>query len=136
MSYPRSPVFICGQICLFITTLSAQTPPDPQTVFRTETNLRQVSVVAQDAKGKAVTDLRRDEFRLLDDGVPREIRFFLETQQSPPAAAVPTAPNTFTNQIAARRGGYSVILLDTLDTSCGVPLKHESGIGYAIQKVR
>ena len=136
MSYPRSPVFICGQICLFITTLSAQTPPDPQTVFRTETNLRQVSVVAQDAKGKAVTDLRRDEFRLLDDGVPREIRFFLETQQSPPAAAVPTAPNTFTNQIAARRGGYSVILLDTLDTSFGDPLKHESGSGYAIQKVR
>jgi VWFA-related protein len=77
-----------------------------------------VSVVAQDKQGKPVADLRREEFQILDNGSPREIRLFLAdtSNPSPPEAR---APNTFTNRIASSagsHGGYSVILIDTLFT--------------------
>jgi VWFA-related protein len=105
-----------GVLFLLCSTLPAQqTPP---AVFRSTTKLVQVSVVAQDQDGKPVSDLRREDFSVLDKGAPQEIRLFLsENAASPPAK--PTAPGSFTNQVAAPEGsrrGYSVILFDNLNT--------------------
>src|SRR5277367_2073008 len=93
-----------------------------QPSFRTETQLVQVSVIAQDKQGKPVANLRREEFQIFDNGVPREIRLFVAETEKPNVAAPEVsasnkAPNTFTNQIASpagARSGYSVILIDNL----------------------
>ena len=86
--------------------------------FQTGVQLVQVNVVAQDKHGAPVADLRREEFRLFDNGSPQWIRLFVpETEKPTPAAPERKAPNTFTNQIAAPAGshsGYSVILIDEL----------------------
>jgi len=97
-------------------SLTAQSSGD--TIFRSTTKLVQVSVVAQDVDGKPVGDLRREDFQLLDNGAPQEIRLFL-SENAAPTPPTPTAPGTFTNRIAAAdgsRGGYSVILFDNLNT--------------------
>ena len=76
MSWRRSGFFIAiGSV------LAGQAPTDP--AFRATTKLVQVSVVAHDSKGAPVADLRREEFQILDNGVPQEIRVFVaETQSS------------------------------------------------------
>lgn len=90
----------------------ASTPaPAQDSVFRTSTQLVQVSVIAQNQDGKPVTDLRRDEFQIFDNGAPQEIRLFL------PGVAHSTVPasqgrGAFTNRLAS--GGSSVLLLDKL----------------------
>jgi VWFA-related protein len=87
-------------------------------IFRSTTKLVQVSVVAQDIDGKPVSDLRREDFQILDNGVPQEIRLFL-SDHAEPAPPKPTAPGTFTNGIAPTEGarsGYAVILFDNLNT--------------------
>lgn len=85
--------------------------PAPNTVFRASTQLVQVGVIAQDKDGKPVTDLRRDEFQIFDNGAPQEIQLFL-ADFSNSSAPAPQAPGTFTNRLGA--GGASVLLLDKL----------------------
>jgi VWFA-related protein len=93
--------------------------------IRTTTTLVQVGVSAQDSHGHAITDLKREEFELLDNGKPQSIAVFYNqtTEGATAAAATPTPPQEpagrFTNRIpgnAAARGGYSVILLDWANT--------------------
>ena len=74
------------------------TPPFRITVQR---NLVVVGVVVRDAKGQAVGDLHKEDFRLLDDGQPREITSFAVEVSKPqpeaaPAQAVPVAPASTT----------------------------------------
>jgi hypothetical protein len=40
-------------------------------VFRSATNLFQVSVAARDKDGKPVIDLHREDFQILDNGAPQ-----------------------------------------------------------------
>jgi VWFA-related protein len=61
---------------------SSQTPPAPagQTQdrfkFRVESQLVLVNVVARDKQGRPVTDLKRDDFTVLEDGKPQRITSF------------------------------------------------------------
>jgi VWFA-related protein len=105
-----------------------QAPPEP--TFRAGTELVQVSVVAQDKQGKPVTDLRRDEFQIFDNGARQEIRLFL-SEKSGSAQPEPLAPNTFSN---ASHRGYSVMLFDNLATEFAYPGSGASGEGFARQK--
>jgi VWFA-related protein len=89
-------------------------PPEP--VFRTSTQLIQVSVIAQDKTGNPVTDLRRDEFQIFDNGAPQEIRLF-RADHSDFQAPVAQAPGTFTNRTGT--GGSSVLLFDRLFIDAG-----------------
>jgi hypothetical protein len=60
----------------------------------------------------------RENFQILDNGTPQEIRLFLSENAEPPPPET-RAPGTFTNRIAAAdgsRGRYSVILFDNLNT--------------------
>jgi len=116
---------------------AAQQPP-PTPTFRAGTELVQVNVVAQDQNGKPVAGLRREEFRLFDNGVPQEFPLFVaETGTGSPPPAV-RAPNTFTNRIeaaAGERSGYSVIVLDNLVSGFGDPITGEEGTGFGVGKV-
>ncbi len=84
-------------------------------VIRTETRLVEISVVAQDSSGRAVTDLSRNDFTLYDNGKPVSIdEFSAVSLRRAPAEMLP--PNTFSNRV----GGLpiiTVVLLDGLNTS-------------------
>jgi len=84
-------------------------------VLRVETRLVELSVVAQDSSGRAVTGLSRGDFTLYDDGKPIPIDVFSAASlQRVPEATLP--PNTFSNRV----GGQpiiTVVLLDGLNTS-------------------
>ena len=63
-------------------TIVAQ-PPSPEitteekpTTFKLRVNLVQVYVVVRDAKGNAVPGLKKEDFRLLDQGKPQVITNF------------------------------------------------------------
>lgn len=54
------------------------TPEPPQDIetLKTDTNLVTVPVIATDGAGTYVADMKREEFRLAEDGVPQEIAVF------------------------------------------------------------
>ena len=111
--------------------IAGQVPIDP--TFRATTKLVQVSVISHDSKGAPIADLRREEFQILDNGIPQEIRVFVAPTQSsaPPPRSLP--PNTFTNRIPGSSGN-SVILFDNLLTGFGDPGGLD-GTGFGVQKV-
>ena len=117
----------------------------PEAVFRATTKLIQVSVIAQDKKGMPVSDLRREDFQIFDNGAPQEVRLFIAEKPEPPSALSPELlpPNTFSNVIAGGqsasgsggRSGYSVILFDNLVTQFGDPLTGKEGTGFGVERV-
>ena len=127
MNWRRSGFFIAiGSV------LAGQAPTDP--TFRATTKLVQVSVVAHDSKGAPVADLRREEFQVLDNGAPQDIRVFLaESEKSSASLPQNLAPNTFTNRISGSSGN-SAIMFDNLLTGFGDP-EGLDGTGFGVQKV-
>ncbi len=126
MDWRRSGFFIAiGSV------LAGQAPTDP--TFRATTKLVQVSVFAHDSKGAPVADLRREEFQILDNGVPQEIRVFVAKTQSSATPPQNLPPNTFTNRISGSSGN-SVIMFDNLFTGFGDPDTLD-GTAYGVQKV-
>ena len=86
----------------------------PPFQIRVETNLVMVRVVVRDVKGRPVTGLRKEEFRLFDSGKPQEITgFAVETAapkaaapaargaQNPPPAAAPAIATTVPQRFVA-----------------------------------
>ena len=49
---------------------------NPQTTFQTTTDHISTFVIAKDGKGQFISDLRPDEFEVLEDGVPQKITTF------------------------------------------------------------
>ena len=54
----------------------AQDPPQDVETIKIDTNLVTVPVIATDANGVYVADLKQEEFLLTEDGVPHQIAFF------------------------------------------------------------
>ena len=58
-------------------TQQPETPPDDsQDVEKITTDLVTIPLIANDSDGKYVTDLRQEEFSILEDDVPQQIAFF------------------------------------------------------------
>lgn len=57
---------------------SATPPPEPEDVeiLKTETDLVTVPIIATNRDGLYITDLRQEEFKISEDGVPQEVAFF------------------------------------------------------------
>jgi VWFA-related protein len=100
---------------------SASVPPTQRSVFRVATRLVQVNVVVHDEHGAPVTDLKKEDFTVLERGKPQSVSFFaMESADklSRPAASLP--PHIFSNVFAERAGvptSITVVLLDLLNTS-------------------
>lgn len=68
---------VCGLVCVLTQQSSAQQAPLPTPgVIRINVNLVQVDAVVTDSKGKPVTNLRADDFEVLQDGKVQKIRNF------------------------------------------------------------
>ncbi|HET6891810.1 MAG TPA: VWA domain-containing protein [Pyrinomonadaceae bacterium] len=78
---------------------------DPQDVVRITTTLVTVPVSVKDLRGKSISDLRREDFRLYEDGVEQTIVYF-----EPPDAANTSTESTETSLTIA-------LLLDVSDST-------------------
>jgi VWFA-related protein len=72
----------------------SQTPEADEDVVRVSTSLVQVDAVVLDKNGRVVTDLRPEEFRLVEDGRPRLITEFSFVPTADAATATPSGPKS------------------------------------------
>ena len=97
-------------------------PPAPSGItLRSTTRLVEVSAVVVDKKGTPVTDLKKEDFRILDQGKQRSIRLFSApassaiSQPAPIAdQAAASAPRVFSNRMESGPAGSTpiIVLLD------------------------
>jgi VWFA-related protein len=116
---------------------SQSVPPPPQTpagsaaqtpgagpVMRFMVRLIQVTVVAEDGEGNPVSDLKREDFTLRDNGQAQRISFFAEqnsfaAQPSTIAAGAGPSSNFFSNHLENSPSGansVTILLFDALNT--------------------
>src|SRR2546428_7783296 len=84
---------------------------DDDDVIKVTSNLVSLDVIVKDKKGKAITDLKAEDFTVSENGVPQKIEFFDSTLTSNEAAQPTTAtvstgprprpPNGFPRNIIA-----------------------------------
>lgn len=100
-----------------------QTPPSPNSVIKSNVNEVLVPVVVRDGQGKAVGNLTKENFQILDNGKPQIISGFTvierATEPSSATAASSTAPSTSSHKAPppspAQR--FVVFLFDDLNLS-------------------
>ncbi len=93
-----------------------------QDVLRVTARLVQVFVIAEDSRGRAVTNLTKDDFTVLDQGKPQNISSFTPLIAGPGIlnASSTTPTHDFSNLAESEQGAapsVSVILLDFVNTS-------------------
>jgi VWFA-related protein len=92
-------------------------PQGSREIFRSATRLVQVEVVVRDGAGKVVSGLTKDDFRIIEDGKPQEVRFFNVYQRGTrPAPEVPTGMVSNRPEVVGTRRGVTVIMIDGLNT--------------------
>jgi VWFA-related protein len=114
--------------CIRLTVLLAvcllcpgqQQPP----TFRAQTTLVEFTVAALDSKGNPVTDLKKEEITLTENGQSREVAFFHFDggTAEPPPRTLP--PGTFSNRADYTPGpprNITAIVLDAINTRPGAP---------------
>src|SRR5271170_8220162 len=74
MSAMSSCAFRIVSAVLVCAAMVAQDQPTPN--FKTNTNLVIINVAVKDKSGKAIEDLKKDQFTLLEDGKPQQISVF------------------------------------------------------------
>jgi hypothetical protein len=90
-------------LCCLLTVAAFAVLAQDLPTIRVTTRLVEVTVVALGARGP-VPDLRKDDFRVFENGVERPIAFFsVNTVQPPPKRLAPDPPNTFTNRLEQPR---------------------------------
>lgn len=120
---------------LFAIHLQSQIPA-PETVgptLKTKAQLVVVDVVVTDAAGQPVRGLRKEDFKVLEDGKPQTISVFEEhTGNAPAVIKSPTLPpNTFSNSPRAEaHDSLNVVLLDALNT----PIQDQSYVHQQVLK--
>jgi VWFA-related protein len=114
----------CVLIFVLMATSFAQqksAKDETSTVLRVKTRLVVVDVVARDSKGAPVTDLKQDDFTVLEDGKQQKIRIFNfrgVNDSSVPVQQPVSQPNTVDNLPRFQSGrALNVILLDALNTN-------------------
>ncbi|MGH9735459.1 MAG: VWA domain-containing protein, partial [Candidatus Acidiferrales bacterium] len=121
---------------IFAASLLAATPLLSQRknagpLLRATTRIVNLSIVATDANGQPVRDLRRSDFTILDGGQPQQITFFSAIDNKIPTHAFVPGPNTYTNNPEPNGAPPSVtiLLFDTLNSKWTTQ-------GYGLNRVR
>src|SRR5690242_21902869 len=82
------------------------------TTFKTTTKLVVVDVYVRDKAGKAIENLKKEDFTVLENGKAQELAVFefqrITDEGAPPAAAAPAAAPTPTPALAPRANAISV----------------------------
>jgi Ca-activated chloride channel homolog len=72
-------------MCLLVSALvfAQDAKQDPQTTFRVEVKLVDVFTTVSDQNGAPITDLKKDDFKITEDGVPQTIALFEQQSEAP-----------------------------------------------------
>lgn len=86
-----------------LTSLSLGQQQDALPTFKGQSQLVVVSAIVQDKRGAPVSGLTKDDFKVLENGKPQEIKMFdeVKTTAGVVSAAPPSRPNEFSNQVTA-----------------------------------
>ncbi len=127
--YPFGRRIISLKPCLFLVVLSAATlaqnnPPEPkpnsaQLTLKSQSVTVVVPAVITDSTGKHVANLKKEDFKVLENGKPQPITSLEEITTLPAAVAAPAAsPNSFSNLSAAQHplSPPIIVALDTINT--------------------
>lgn len=108
--------------------------PAPQFTLRATTRLVDVNVTAFDKKGNPVTNLKPEDFVILDNGVKQQIRFFSQaseaTAASPSQSAAANAPPVYSNlpdaestgeqaSVTPSKASVTILMIDTANVAFG-----------------
>ena len=116
-SLMRMPLLVAATALPWALAQSPTPPAQSGVTLRTTTTLVQLSVAAHDSKGRAVTDLKKEDFEVFDNGKPQDIAVFTADTAAPAPRSAPL--NAFPEDVvepAGRPGGNAVILLDYLNS--------------------
>ena len=111
-TFRRALMFVSASAALSLVVF-AQTPQTPP-VFRAGTTLVPVDVRVLDRKGNPITDLKAEDFTVLENGVPQEIRqFSAQALTSNPSAAqqLPRRSETTASSLAPQNRRLFLIVL-------------------------
>src|SRR6476469_782115 len=108
----------------------------PEYVFRTTTRLVLLDLVATDAQGRTVTDLKPEEVEIYENGKEQSKRDFSFIHPDPavaPQQAAPSLPPDVYTNVPQFTGNssYNIILFDVLNTSfANLAYAHEELMKY------
>lgn len=91
----------------------------PATTLRTNVHLVVLDVVAMDDHGHPAADLGRDDFVVLEDGKPQQVKQFerrMSSSAPPSEPSASLAPNEYRNVPAQVPNAVNIVLLDMLNT--------------------
>jgi VWFA-related protein len=116
----RKQLLSCCSVILLLTVLPCPAQQAETPTFRTGTTLIEFTIVALDSKGNPVTDLKKEEIAITENGEPREVavfRFEGGGEELPPPEPLP--PGLFSNRPEYTPGmprNITAIVLDALNT--------------------
>src|SRR2546423_6240723 len=107
-------------LLIFFFTIQShpQEPANPPTVtFSTNANLVVLDAVVKDRNGKPVTNLTKDDFTVLEDGVPQTIASFESaSSKGNPAATTGKSNNSPNSSAAVSPQALTILVLDELNS--------------------
>ena len=119
----------------------AQSPPatgqEQRPTFRAETNFVRVDVYPT-ADGKPVMDLKQDEFEVLEDGVPQEIRSFehvvVQNTVSQEGRVEPNTVRQSRDMVAESKARLFVLFIDTYHITTSAAMNVRSALIRTLDK--
>src|SRR6266705_29341 len=107
----RPSILFTTTLCLFVAAAQSQEKKEPKKsdeddVIKVTSNLVSLDVIVKDKKGKAITDLKPEEFSIFENGVPQKIAFFDSTLTSSNEAAEPTTATVSTQPTGRTPNGF------------------------------
>jgi hypothetical protein len=81
----KSPFLLAFIFCLLFgeSDVLAQAPSDPEDVIRVETDVTNLLFTATDKQRRFITGLRKEDIRVLEDGVPQKLFTFQRETDRP-----------------------------------------------------
>ncbi len=119
-------VLLISALCLSATPALSQEkkqPDDVDDVIKVTSNLVNVDVMVKDKRGKAITDLKAEDFELTENGVRQNIEFFDSTLAGGETRSSGTGPVSVGQPPQALPRNIIALVLDGQSTS-GPNLKH------------
>jgi VWFA-related protein len=112
-------------IVLVAVGFSSAQQPEGSPSFKSHSELVLVSAIVQDKHGEHVAGLHKDDFKMLEDGKPQEIKIFEEVKTTGDVVSVPSssAPNEFSNRITPENSRLHRITIIAFDLLNMPPLK-------------
>ncbi len=114
-SAARLTVFSAVLFAIVVASAHGQQQPQVPGTFRTRITIVPVDVRVVDRSGKPVTDLKQEDFTILEDGVPQVIRHFsvqsLVAEAPGPAGALPALRTAPSADLKAQNRRVFLILL-------------------------